>query len=77
MSANKSLVFCAIKLEIIFISDCQAHELVYQRLSLNVLTHFLTRTVHIILNIELPTKIFFTFEQYNSITVSVYCITQN
>ena len=50
MNAYKSLVFGAITLEILFISDFQAHELLLQTDAIN--KHFDTfpNTLHIILN---------------------------
>ena len=41
MCTCKSLVIVAETLEIIFISDYQAHRLLLQMLSMNFLTHFL------------------------------------
>ena len=48
MCNYKSMVFVAKTLELIFIFDYHAHELLLQMFSLNFLTHFLTSTVQIL-----------------------------
>ena len=52
MCTYKCLVFCSNTLEIIFISDYQAHGLLLQLLSIKFLTDTFPNTVHIMLTIE-------------------------
>ena len=71
MCTYKSLVICAKTLEIIFISDYQAHGMLLQILSMYFDTF--PNNVHITLNIEAKIENIFTFIQDNAVNVPVYC----